>query len=69
MASSILWYDLETFGIDPRHDRIAQFACIRTDENLQEIDEPIKLYCKPPMDYFTLAGGMHGTWYKPSNSL
>ncbi len=51
MASSILWYDLETFGIDPRHDRIAQFACIRTDENLQEIDEPIKLYCKPPMDY------------------
>lgn len=51
MASSILWYDLETFGIDSRHDRIAQFACIRTDENLEEIDEPIKLYCKPSLDY------------------
>lgn len=51
MASSILWYDLETFGIDPRHDRIAQFACIRTDESLQQVDEPLKLYCKPSFDY------------------
>ena len=51
MASSILWYDLETFGIDSRHDRIAQFACIRTDESLEEIDEPLKLYCKPSLDY------------------
>ncbi len=51
MAASILWYDLETFGLDPRHDRIAQFACIRTDERLEEIDEPIKLYCKPSLDY------------------
>ena len=25
------WYDLETFGINPRFDRIAQFAGIRTD--------------------------------------
>lgn len=30
---------------------IAQFACIRTDENLEEIDEPVKLYCKPSLDY------------------
>jgi exodeoxyribonuclease-1 len=51
MASSILWYDLETFGIDSRFDRIAQFACIRTDENLLEVDEPVKLYCRPSMDY------------------
>ncbi|MEN6363675.1 MAG: exodeoxyribonuclease I [Rectinema sp.] len=51
MAASILWYDLETFGLDPRYDRIAQFACIRTDENLEEIEEPIVLYCKPTPDY------------------
>ena len=51
MAASILWYDLETFGLDPRHDRIAQFACIRTDESLEEVDEPVKLYCKPSLDY------------------
>lgn len=51
MAASILWYDLETFGLDPRHDRIAQFACIRTNEELEEVDEPVKLYCKPSLDY------------------
>ena len=62
MASSILWYDLETFGIDPKHDRIAQFACIRTDERLNEIDEPLKLYCKPPLDYLPspMACMVHG---------
>lgn len=51
MAASILWYDLETFGLDSRYDRIAQFACMRTDENLAETDEPVKLYCQPSMDY------------------
>jgi exodeoxyribonuclease I len=51
MASTILWYDLETFGLDPRHDRIAQFACVRTNEELEEVDEPLNLYCKPPFDY------------------
>ena len=51
MASTILWYDLETFGLDPRHDRIAQFACVRTNEDLEEVDEPLNLYCKPPFDY------------------
>lgn len=51
MADSILWYDLETFGIDPRFDRIVQFACIRTDENLEEIGDPVVLYCKPGSDY------------------
>lgn len=51
MAPSMLWYDLETFGTDSRHDRIAQFACIRTDEALEEVEEPVKLYCRPSMDY------------------
>lgn len=52
MPASILWYDLETFGLDPKHDRIAQFACIRTDESLAEEEgEPLKLYCKPSFDY------------------
>ncbi len=51
MAAGILWYDLETFGLDSRYDRIAQFACIRTDENLEETGERLVLYCKPPFDY------------------
>ncbi|MBS3896090.1 exodeoxyribonuclease I [Silanimonas sp.] len=45
-----LWYDLETFGRDPRRSRIAQFAAIRTDEALVECDEPVSLFCKPAND-------------------
>ena len=48
---SILWYDLETFGLDSRGDRIAQFAAIRTDLDLQQIEEPIILYCRLSDDY------------------
>lgn len=51
MPPSMLWYDLETFGLDARYDRIAQFACIRTDENLDEIEAPVVLYCRPGADY------------------
>jgi exodeoxyribonuclease I len=50
MPKSFLWYDLETFGRDPRRSRIAQFAAIRTDENLIEIDEPISWFCQPADD-------------------
>lgn len=51
MSQSIIWYDYETFGADPSYDRPAQFACIRTDENLNEIDEPVQLFCRPSADY------------------
>ncbi len=47
---SIYWYDYETFGIDPRQDRIAQFAGLRTDEDLNIIGEPLVIYCKPASD-------------------
>ncbi|SMN15224.1 Exodeoxyribonuclease I [uncultured Candidatus Thioglobus sp.] len=43
------WYDFETFGISPKTDRISQFAGIRTDENLNIIDEHM-FYCKPTDD-------------------
>lgn len=48
--SSFYWYDLETFGISPQLDRIAQFAGIRTDLNLNPITEPDMFYCKPALD-------------------
>ena len=52
MAShTFLWHDYETFGVQPRRDRPAQFAAIRTDADLNEISEPIMLYCKPAPDY------------------
>ena len=44
------WHDYETFGADPRRDRPAQFAGIRTDANLEIVGEPLMIYCKPPLD-------------------
>ncbi len=48
--NSLYWYDLETFGLNPKHYRIAQFAGIRTDENLNIVSKPLVLYCKPAED-------------------
>ncbi|HTH44089.1 MAG TPA: exodeoxyribonuclease I [Oxalicibacterium sp.] len=51
MSHTFLWHDYETFGAQPRRDRPAQFAAIRTDAELNEIGEPIMLYCKPAPDF------------------
>ena len=48
--TSIFWYDYETTGINPRCDRPLQVAGIRTDFELNEIDEPVNLYCQPSDD-------------------
>ncbi|NQV69203.1 MAG: exodeoxyribonuclease I [Pseudohongiella sp.] len=50
-GKTIYWYDFETFGINPRRDRAAQFAGIRTDEQLNIIGEPLRMYCKPADDF------------------
>lgn len=50
MPTTLYWHDYETFGADPRKDRPAQFAGVRTDEALNEIGEPLVIYCKPPRD-------------------
>lgn len=51
MTTTLYWHDYETFGADPRRDRPAQFAGLRTDEALNEIGEPLTIYCKPSRDY------------------
>ncbi|MFK4017991.1 exodeoxyribonuclease I [Cobetia marina] len=48
---TFLWHDYETFGADPRRDRPSQFAAIRTDAELNEIGEPLTLFCKPADDF------------------
>jgi exodeoxyribonuclease-1 len=47
---SFFWHDYETFGVLPRRDRPAQFAGVRTDAELNEIDAPVTWYCKPAVD-------------------
>ncbi|MES2412740.1 MAG: exodeoxyribonuclease I [Pseudomonadota bacterium] len=50
-AHTFLWHDYETFGLNTRRDRPCQFAGIRTDADLNEIGEPVMIYCKPANDY------------------
>ncbi len=50
MGTTLYWHDYETFGQNPRWSGIAQFAGIRTDEDLKEIGEPLMVYCQPPQD-------------------
>jgi len=51
MSHTFLWHDYETFGAVPRRDRPSQFAAIRTDAELNEIGDPLMVYCKPAPDY------------------
>ena len=50
MTQSFLFYDLETFGACPRRSRIAQFAAIRPDTDLEQIDDEVCFYVKPADD-------------------
>ncbi len=50
-APSLYWYDVETFGLDSRYDRLAQFAGQRTDLSLRPIGEPMVLYVRISDDY------------------
>ena len=50
-AHTFLWHDYETFGVNTRRDRPAQFAAIRTDAALNEIGAPLMLYCQPANDF------------------
>ncbi len=49
--NTFLWHDYETFGVNPRRDRPAQFAAIRTDAALNELGQPIMVYCQPANDF------------------
>ena len=45
------WYDYETFGLNRRKDRPAQFAGLRTDMTFQPLTQGDVLYAKPASDY------------------
>ena len=50
-AATFFWHDYETFGVNPRRDRPSQFAGVRTDIELNEIDAPVMHYCQPAPDF------------------
>jgi exodeoxyribonuclease I len=47
---TLLWHDYETFGTDSRRDRPIQFAGIRTNMELEIVDEPVMFFARPPRD-------------------
>jgi len=49
-VDSFYWHDYETSGTDTRRDRPMQFAGVRTDAELNIIDEPLVIYCRPAED-------------------
>ncbi|KEQ19771.1 exodeoxyribonuclease I [Endozoicomonas numazuensis] len=51
MLRSFYWHDYETFGTNPATDWPCQFAGIRTDADLNEIGEPLNIFCKLPLDH------------------
>lgn len=47
---SFFWHDYETSGTDTRRDRPLQFAGVRTDADLNLIEDPLVIYCRPADD-------------------
>ncbi len=50
MSDTFYWHDYETWGADPHRDRPAQFAGVRTDLDLNVIEDPLVVYCRPADD-------------------
>ena len=50
MQNTFFFYDLETSGLNPREDRVMQFAGQRTDMDLNSLGDPISFLVKLPDD-------------------
>jgi exodeoxyribonuclease I len=69
VAASFLFYDLETFGTDPRRSRIAQFAAVRTDADLNPIEEPHDFLVRPADDLLPSPAATLITGIAPQRAL
>ncbi|HST43598.1 MAG TPA: exodeoxyribonuclease I [Luteimonas sp.] len=69
MADSFLFYDLETYGSDPCRTRVAQFAAIRTDTDLREIDAPVDVLVRPADDLLPSPAATMVTGITPQDAL
>ena len=65
MEPTFFFYDLETSGLDPREDRIMQFAGQRTDMDLNPLGEPINLLVTLQEDTLPSPGALMVTKITP----
>ena len=66
---TFFFYDLETSGLDPKNDRIMQFAGIRTDLDFNQIGEPVNLFVKLSDDTLPSPGAINVTGITPQMTL
>jgi len=69
MAQTFFFYDLETSGLNPREDRIMQFAGQRTDMNLEPIGEPFNLLVKLDEDTLPSPDALMVTGIMPQKTV
>lgn len=69
MANSYFFYDLETSGLNPRDDRIMQFAGQRTNENFQPIGEPYNILVTLAEDTLPSIGALMVTSITPQQTV
>ena len=69
MPETFLFYDLETFGSDPRTSRVAQFAAIRTDPDLVQVEAPLDVLVRPADDLLPSPGATLVTGITPQHAL
>ena len=50
-VNSFYFHDYEAFGVNPALDWPAQFAGIRTDDQFNEVGEPLNIFCRLPEDH------------------
>ena len=66
--TTYFFYDLETSGLDPRSDRIMQFAGIRTDLDFNQIGEPVNILVKLADDTLPSPGAINVTHITPQQT-
>ena len=66
---TFFFYDLETSGLNPREDRIMQFAGQRTDMDLNLVGEPVNILVKMSEDALPSPGAIMVTKITPQDTL
>lgn len=69
MATTFFFYDLETTGLNPRDDRIMQFAGQRTDMDFNPIGEPYNLLIALNNDTLPSPGALMVTGVTPQQTV
>ena len=67
--TSLFFYDLETSGLNPREDRVMQFAGQRTNMDLEPVGEPVNILVKMTEDALPSPAAIAVTGITPQKTL